>query len=111
MNPIYRVTLSTLGVLVLVATVHESWRLFINKMFDVKNDGWLVSSLHCFSALNNSRKILSMRVSSSSDNLSCIHGIRFISTLWVVIGHTWLKGLLFSSALNPNTVQFVSYYI
>ena len=104
-------TLSTLGVLVLVATVYESCRLVNNKMFDMKSGGWLVSSLHCFSALNNSRKILSMRVSSSSDNLSSIHGIRFISTLWVVIGHTWLKGLLFSSALNPNAVQFVSYSI
>jgi len=86
------VTLSILGGLVLAATAHESWRMYKNKVFDPTNDHWAISALHCFSTLNNGRKILSIKVSTSSDNLSCIHGIRVLSTLWVVIGHTWNNG-------------------
>lgn len=31
-----------------------------------------------------------MKVNPSSDNLGCVHGIRVISTTWVVMGHTWV---------------------
>lgn len=69
--------LSILGAVVLAATAHESWRLFNDQVFDSKSDHWSVTALHCFSALNNGRKILSMKVSTSSDNLACIHGYIF----------------------------------
>ncbi|EFX85286.1 hypothetical protein DAPPUDRAFT_314000 [Daphnia pulex] len=81
--------LSLVGLLVLMATVHEGWRMYHGTDFDAKQDGKLLSALHCFSILNNGRKILSMKVTASSDNFGCIHGIRFFSTCWVVLGHTF----------------------
>ncbi len=81
--------LSLVGLLVLMATVHEAWRMYRGTDFDTKQDGKLLSALHCFSVLNNGRKILSMKVTVSSDNFGCIHGIRFFSTCWVVLGHTF----------------------
>ena len=86
-----RVVLSLVGLLVMSATIHESWRMYRGVDFEVRKDGKLCSALHCFSFLNNGRKILSMKVStaSSQDNFGCIHGIRFFSTCWVVIGHSF----------------------
>jgi hypothetical protein len=85
------VVLSLVGLLVLMATVHEAWRIYHGTDFDAKQDGKLLSALHCFSILHNGRKILSMKVtaSSSNDNFGCIHGIRFFSTCWVVLAHNF----------------------
>lgn len=92
-----------IGFLVLLATVHESWRMYYGTGFSV-SDNAVVSVLHCFSALNNGRKVLSLKsAGSNSDNLSCLHGIRFFSTCWVVLGHTWLKAVM-SNVLNPKMV-------
>lgn len=97
----------TVGVLVLTATIHDGWRTYCNHDFDAKSDAGFVTGLHCFSALHNGKKLLSLEpTSSGSDNLSCLHGIRFLSTCWVVIGHTWLKGLT-SNVLNPKIVEQV----
>ena len=98
----YRVTLSVLGLLVLLATIHESWRMYRNVPYDPQTDGKTLSALRCFSFIHNGRKLLSFEPSSSSsDNLSCLHGIRVLSTFWVVIGHTWFKGVL-TNSLNPK---------
>uniref|UniRef100_A0A0P5TA70 Nose resistant to fluoxetine protein n=1 Tax=Daphnia magna TaxID=35525 RepID=A0A0P5TA70_9CRUS len=85
------VVLSLVGLLVVAATVHEAWRMYCGTDFDSKTDGKALTVFHCFSALSNGRKILSMKVSASSanDNFGCIHGIRFFSTCWVVLGHTF----------------------
>ena len=102
-----RVVLSLVGLLVLMATIHEAWRMYRGVDFDAKKDGKLCSALHCFSFLNNGRKILSMKVStaSSQDNFGCIHGIRFFSTCWVVLGHTW--SYISSKVMNPKTISTV----
>ncbi|XP_046461507.1 nose resistant to fluoxetine protein 6-like [Daphnia pulex] len=98
------VVLSLVGIFVLMATIHEAWRMYRGTDFDAKQDGKLLSALHCFSILNNGRKILSMKVtaSSSNDNFGCIHGIRFFSTCWVVIGHTF--GIAAAKIMNRKAV-------
>lgn len=101
-----RIVLSLVGLLVTSATVHEAWRMYFGIDFDSKTDGPFVNSLHCFSALSNGRKILSMKQSTSNDNFGCIHGLRFFSTCWVVIGHTWILGAYRS--MNPRAVKTVS---
>ena len=75
--------------------------------FDGKKDGKIWSALHCFSILNNGRKILSMKVStaSSQDNFGCIHGIRFFSTCWVVMGHNFM--LAAGKTMNVNAISKV----
>lgn len=94
-------TLSLIGLFVLLATLHEGWRTYHGVPFNSQSDGKVVTSLHCFSILNNGRKLLSMKVSSRGTNIGCIHGIRVLSTLWVVIGHTWIYGP-YLSAHNVN---------
>lgn len=100
----FRVTLSLIGLLVLISTVHEVWRAFHKIPFDPKIDGNVVNYLHCFSFLNNGRKLLSMKSPPGGGNLNCIHGIRVLSTFWVVIGHTWSNGP-FVAAHNVNAVM------
>ena len=97
--PIYRVVFSVLALLVTTATVHEGWRMYKDMKFDGKKDGLAITALHCFSILNNGRKLLSMKVSTSSDNFGCIHGIRVFSTVWVVMGHFW--SLILTKLINP----------
>jgi hypothetical protein len=41
--------------------------------------------LLCFSAWTNLQKICDTR---TEDSLSCIHGLRVFSLLWVIAGHT-----------------------
>ena len=84
----YRTLLSLIGLLVLTATSHEAWRSSFDRPIDARTDSLAVRILHCFSALNNTRKLLSTK--SSSDSFTCIHGIRLLSTTWVVMGHSWL---------------------
>ncbi|KAL1423817.1 hypothetical protein MTO96_003734 [Rhipicephalus appendiculatus] len=45
--------------------------------------------LEAFSAYSNGRKILSTKTNDRS--LRCLHGIRFISMLWVMLGHVYFS--------------------
>lgn len=42
-----------------------------------------------FSVYTNGMKLLSYKKSKSPDMMSCLHGIRAITTQWVVLGHTF----------------------
>jgi len=99
-----RVVFSLVGLLILSATVHETWRMF--RGTDANQDGKLLSGLRCFSVLSNGRKILSMEVPTGADNFGCIHGLRFLSTCWVVLGHTW--SYVSYKTMNPKAVLTVS---
>ena len=104
--------LSLIGFLVASVTIQEAWRMYRGTNFDVEKDGKLISALHCFSVLNNGRKILSMTVSSSNDNFGCIHGLRFISTCWVVLAHSFQ--LVARRIMNKNALKEVNrprYYL
>ncbi|XP_053379879.1 O-acyltransferase like protein-like isoform X2 [Mercenaria mercenaria] len=46
----------------------------------------------CFSLYTNVPKLLSAK--SSSGSITCIHGIRFLSLTWVVLGHTYNYGII-----------------
>ncbi|CAH1786929.1 unnamed protein product [Owenia fusiformis] len=45
----------------------------------------------CFSMYTNGQKILN--TTQSDDSLQCVHGIRFLSMTWVILGHTYVFGL------------------
>ena len=56
-----------------------------------KPNSLIVKILLCFSVYSNGKKILSrVKLEGSID---CIHGIRFFSMCWVVMGHTWYVNL------------------
>ena len=47
----------------------------------------LSKCIKAFSAIRNMKKIFS--ITDSNAELSCLHGIRFISMTWVILGHTF----------------------
>lgn len=61
----------------------------MNCPVDTKSDGLFLRALHCFSAINNGRKLLSTK--TGAGNLGCLNGIRVMSTFWVVMGHSLLN--------------------
>ena len=93
---LFSIVLSVLGTLVVTATVHEAIRFYLKKPVDASKSSGPVKALHCFSALNNGRKILSTE--SPSGSFTCLHGIRVLSTTWVILGHFW--GLSLSWTIN-----------
>lgn len=50
--------------------------------------------LIAFSVKTNSEKLLS--ISKNPDMLPCLHGIRFISMMWVLLGHKY-----YTTAIRP----------
>merc|ERR1712038_1742928 len=52
-----------------------------------KPNSLMVKILLCFSVYSNGKKILS--TTKLEGSIDCIHGIRFFSMCWVVMGHTW----------------------
>ena len=82
-----RVVLSVIALLVVVATVHESVRIFLDVPMKPRSDGMILRAVHCFSLLNNGRNLLSTKTSSL--HLSCISGIRVVTTTWLILEHTY----------------------
>nr|KAG5692737.1 hypothetical protein BaRGS_033848 [Batillaria attramentaria] len=50
--------------------------------------GFVAKLLMCFSVYTNGAKLLSTK--QTGGTLSCVHGVRFFSMTWVVLGHTFL---------------------
>ncbi|RUS88829.1 hypothetical protein EGW08_003374, partial [Elysia chlorotica] len=48
-------------------------------------------ALLCFSVYTNGAKLLSTKTGPGS--IDCIHGIRFLSMSWVILGHSFVMGL------------------
>ena len=100
-----------LAFLAFAASCHEAWRLYMEQPIDVKRDNLAVRYLHCFSVINNGKKLLSTK--APPGNLACLNGLRKIwikkwtnfvfgkylirwfsfvgvlSTTWVVMGHSY----------------------
>lgn len=62
------------------------------------------SALLAFSVITNGRNLLSYEAPKSGDMMNCLHGIRVISTQWVVLGHTYLMFIMLP-------IRNVSYYV
>lgn len=60
--------------------------------FQKKSDNSIAKKiLLCFSAIENGEKILNTK--TSQDQLLSIHGIRFLSLTWVILGHTYISSI------------------
>ena len=64
----------------------------MKQLVDSQKDGQRIRVLNCFSALNNSRKLFSTK-DDVKDSLSCLNGIRALSTLWIVFHHMTLENI------------------
>lgn len=56
------------------------------------NTGLPEKLLKCFSVYTNIPRVLAAR--RSPGNIDCLHGIRFISMSWIILGHTFNYGVL-----------------
>ena len=68
-----------LGITVAIATVYDLWK-------GDHSESFAIQSLLCFSAKKNC-KILFSTEDSKDSSISCIHGIRVLSTCWIVLIH------------------------
>ncbi|RUS69174.1 hypothetical protein EGW08_023063 [Elysia chlorotica] len=66
-----------------------------------KHDSTFTQTILAFSVYTNASKLLDTGQASSS--ISCLHGIRFLSITWVILGHFLLFGI-------PYTGNFYSEY-
>ncbi|GAB1602635.1 nose resistant to fluoxetine protein 6-like [Argonauta hians] len=65
--------------------------------------GTLSKLLQCFSVYHNGSKLLN--TDQGVATLTCIHGIRFLSMTWVLLGHTYITG----SSLFRNPATIIGY--
>jgi len=63
----------------------------VDKAFRGRMSVTLQKTLIAFSVWTNGRKILD--TSTSGDTLGCLHGLRFLSMTWVILGHQYIFGL------------------
>ncbi|XP_074654991.1 nose resistant to fluoxetine protein 6-like isoform X2 [Tubulanus polymorphus] len=57
-----------------------------------------------FSAYDNLLKLVSLE--SSGDTINCIHGIRFITMFWIILGHTY--DFFFIFVRSENVIEYAS---
>ena len=92
----YRVLLFIIAFLCVMGTVLEN----LPRKFSSLGISKVITA---FSLKTNMEKILSTR--SSPDDLGCLHGIRYLSLAWVVLGHTWA---FLPLQFNANGVDMVN---
>ncbi len=93
-----------LVVIVLVGTAIDLWLNVLQ--LDIASDR-VVVILQGFSIYENIGKLF--RVGPNSEGLGSIHGIRFISMSWVILGHTYLKYVTNNGFYN-NYVDILPLY-
>ncbi|WAR14881.1 NRF6-like protein [Mya arenaria] len=66
--------------------------------------------LICFSVYTNAPKLLNAH--TGRDAITCVHGIRFLSLTWVIIGHTYSYGILSQDETftTDNLLDFAPIY-
>ncbi|XP_055304070.1 nose resistant to fluoxetine protein 6-like isoform X2 [Sitodiplosis mosellana] len=67
-------------------------------------------ALLAFSFYTNGMKLFSYKKTKSPDMMHCVHGIRAISTQWVVLGHTYLMYLLLPIRNMADYPSFLAKY-
>ncbi|XP_052820241.1 uncharacterized protein LOC128246073 [Mya arenaria] len=78
---------------------------------DIKNQDSLIERIFmCFSVYTNAPKLLSAHTGSGA--ITCVHGIRFLSLTWVILGHTYNYGILSQDETftADNLLDFVPIY-
>ncbi|XP_054710310.1 nose resistant to fluoxetine protein 6-like [Uloborus diversus] len=77
--------MSFFGFLMLVGSLIELYHYYAQKK--IKNLGLQI--LVCFSLISNFKKLVNTK--TSSGKMSCLHGFRFLSISWIILGHTYLN--------------------
>ncbi|XP_057379361.1 nose resistant to fluoxetine protein 6-like isoform X1 [Daphnia carinata] len=72
-----------LGITVVVATMYDIWIIEDRK---TSQRAFALQMLHCFSAKKNCTMLFSTE-DDAEDSLSCLHGVRILTTCWIVLIH------------------------
>ena len=89
--------LAALGAVVAAATIQECVRIIQKR--PIEEYGCLpVRILHCFSIRSNSRKIFT--AATPTGDISCIHGIRVLTNLYIVASHLFSQLTLKTSTTD-----------
>ncbi|KAJ8670305.1 hypothetical protein QAD02_001564 [Eretmocerus hayati] len=71
-----------------------------HQIFDRHSKHQIVQGLRQFSLVKSSAKILS--IETKEDNIPVIHGLRFLNTAWIVLGHEYFWQM---ESVNVNTLD------
>ncbi|XP_042231022.1 nose resistant to fluoxetine protein 6-like isoform X2 [Homarus americanus] len=97
------VLFSIMGVVLLAATVLDLWTSSPNRT--PLKEGRL-RYLLVFSVTHNLQKLFLLETHPSPHVISCLHGVRFLSITWVVMGHQYLYSA--QAAQNPLDIVQMS---
>ena len=76
-----------IAVFVALVSIGTLCDIYIIRNAEKKRTPLIIRVFMCFSLYSNGKKIIATRKIEGS--IDCIHGIRFFSICWVVLGHTW----------------------
>ena len=76
-----------IAVFVAMVSIGTLCDIYIIRNAEKKRTPLIIRVFMCFSLYSNGKKIIATRKIEGS--IDCIHGIRFFSICWVVLGHTW----------------------
>ena len=76
-----------IAVFVVLVSIGTLCDIYIIRNAERKRTPLILSVFMCFSIYSNGKKIIATKKIEGS--IDCIHGIRFFSICWVVLGHTW----------------------
>ncbi|XP_068082673.1 nose resistant to fluoxetine protein 6 isoform X2 [Anabrus simplex] len=86
--------LIVIGVLVILSTAYDFYTLHSESRINL---------LLAFSVYTNGSKLFAMSTSRSGSTIHCLHGIRFFSMAWVILGHRY------GAAINAPSINLLSY--
>ncbi|KAK7866691.1 hypothetical protein R5R35_003232 [Gryllus longicercus] len=85
-----------MGAIMVISTAYDVWVPAARKR----------ALLAAFSVVSNGRKLLAMPRQGGDQTLSCLHGIRFISMAWVVLGHRYMASATVPAVNGSFTSTF-----
>ncbi|XP_073949354.1 O-acyltransferase like protein-like isoform X3 [Choristoneura fumiferana] len=88
-----------IGILTLMSTTYDIWQRFLRKKDPVNSN----ELLRCFSVYTNTHRLLTF--SATSGAIDCIDGIRSISILWIILGHTVI------ASINKYTMNLFDFFV
>lgn len=91
-----------LAVLILLGTLTDILLnlIMFGEAKSKQNDGFWTKVFCSFSLYSNWKAVMSTHA-GGQDTLTCLHGMRFISMTWVVLGHSFIFTSVYSNVKNP----------